>query len=121
MNQTTTHTLIVPQGTPSASRRSILRAIATLGGLMSLGVLEPSASVVAGPSADCKFHCKKKARRKARRRCYDRCNSALGRCQANAACVAEQVCGDARCMTLCEPDTDCQPGRRCQDGACIAA
>lgn len=115
MNRNLIHPTIVAEQTALATRRSILRDLAMQSGLVSLAILSPSAAV-AGPSLDCKFHCKKKARRKARRRCYDRCNRAMARCHAD--CVAEQVCGDRRCMTLCESDTDCQPGRQCQDGAC---
>lgn len=102
-----------------ATRRKVLRQIARHSGLVLLGAVSSGNPVAAGPSADCKFHCKKKARRKARRRCYDRCNHVSERCQGNPDCVAEQMCGDARCMTLCSSDTECFPGGNCQDGACV--
>jgi hypothetical protein len=120
MNRETTHHTLVSQSTRRTSRRAALRDIALHSGLVSLGVLASGMAAEAAPSADCRFYCKKKDRRKARRRCYDRCDRAMERCRANPECVAEQICGNVRCMMICQSDSDCQSGSHCQNGACVS-
>lgn len=119
MNREPTDPTKTAQLTACVTRRIALRVLALHAGLVSLGVFASGMSAAAIPSADCKFYCKNKERRKARQRCYDRCNSAIERCWATPECVAEQVCGHARCMTICTSDAECLPGSHCQDGACV--
>jgi hypothetical protein len=101
------------------TRRIACREIALRSGLVSLSFLSRGMSAAAGPSAACKVYCKKKDRQKSRRRCNARCDRAAARCRANPDCVAEQVCGHERCMTVCTVDAECQPGSHCQNGACV--
>jgi hypothetical protein len=77
MNRERTQLTIATQLATQVTRRSAMRDLALLSGLVSSGVFGVGMPAAAGPSADCKFQCKKKDRRKARRRCYDRCNSAI--------------------------------------------
>lgn len=120
MNRETTNCTTAKHLTSLTSRRKALRDIALHSGLVTLGVFASGMSAGAVPGPDCRFYCKKKDRRKARRRCYDRCDRAMERCRANPECVAEQICGNVRCMMNCQSDSDCQSGSHCQNGACVS-
>src|ERR1041384_3226214 len=84
-----------------STRRAALREIARHSGAVLASAIAFPMVAAAVPLKDCKFYCKKKANRKSRQRCNDRCNKAAALCHADPTCIAEQVCGQARCMTIC--------------------